>query len=184
MNPGVIPADSFRRPTLEVAADLLGVELLYEGCGGIIVETEAYTDDPASHFVMRPNTGRMLGETWGCVYLYTIYGIHRCLNFTTDAAAPGAVLIRALEPTVGVEAMRRRRGSDRLKALTSGPGRLVQALGIPESIHGRPVGECFALRRVRRVTGDNLVTSPRIGISRAADLHWRFFERGNPYVSR
>jgi DNA-3-methyladenine glycosylase len=180
----LISLDFFRRPTLEVAADLLGVELLYGECGGIIVETEAYTDDPASHFVTRPKAGRMLGDTWGRVYLYTIYGVHRCLNFTTDALAPGAVLIRALEPTVGVEAMQARRGTDRRRALTSGPAKLYQALGIAADLHGRPVDACFSLSRVRQIGEDRLVRTPRIGISRAADLHWRFVQRDNPFVSR
>jgi DNA-3-methyladenine glycosylase len=179
-----LPSDFFCRSTLEVAADLIGVELLYGGCGGIIVETEAYTDDPASHFVTRPRAGRMLGESCGRIYLYTIYGIHRCLNFTTDAQAPGAVLIRALEPTAGLEEMKARRGTDRLRLLASGPARLYQALGIGADLHGRPVEACFALRRIRPVHPEHVLRTPRIGISRAVDLHWRFVERDNPYLSR
>lgn len=174
----------FSRSTIEVAIDLIGVELVYEGCGGVIVETEAYTDDPASHFITRPNAGRMLGDTWGIVYIYMIYGLHRCLNFTTDACAPGAVLIRALEPTIGLEAMQVRRGTDRLRALASGPAKLYQALGISADLHGRPVDSCISLRRVRSIDDQDLVRTPRIGVSRAADLHWRFLERNSPFVSR
>lgn len=179
-----IPLDLFRRPTLDVARELLGVELVYDGCGGVIVETEAYTDDPASHFVTRPNTGRLLGESWGRIYLYTIYGVHRCLNITSDAHGPGAVLIRALEPTLGLDRMRLRRGVQEARALTSGPAKLYQALGIPADLHGQPATVGLALRRVRRLSEEEVIQTPRIGISRAAELHWRFIEQGSPFLSR
>ncbi len=172
----------FEGPTLEAARRLLGVTLTYGGSAGVIVETEAYAGDPASHFVTRPKTGAMLGTTHGLVYVYRIYGIHQCVNFTTDSQGPGAVLIRAIEPVAGLDAMRRRRGRMPDTNLTSGPAKLFAALGLDASLHGRPVTQCFGLRAPE--SPPDVVAGPRIGISKATDLPWRFHVRGNRYVSR
>jgi DNA-3-methyladenine glycosylase len=173
----------FARDTLTVAADLIGVELLFRGRGGLIVEAEAYTDDAASHYVTRhPSAGRLMGSTFGRIYVYRIYGTHCCLNFTTDAHGPGAVLIRALEPLHGLSSMRRRRGVGEVTELCSGPAKLVQALGIGLHLTGDPVTRHFTLRPRRGMI--EVATSPRIGISRATDLPWRFSLRDSPHVGR
>jgi DNA-3-methyladenine glycosylase len=177
-----LPPALFTRPTLEVAQALIGATLTTEGWTVRIVETEAYCGDPASHWVTRPKTGRMLGETHGCIYVYSIYGMHRCLNFTTDASGPGAVLLRAVEPLRGLDEMRRRRPVRRDVDLTNGPAKLVVALGIDPALHGRPVHAAFELTPPD--AAPEIHTGPRVGISKARDLPWRFWLAGNPYVSR
>ena len=172
----------FAGETLAVARALLGCTLLRDGCGGVIVEVEAYTDDAASHFVTRPNAGRIMGESHGLVYVYSIYGVHRCLNFTTDARGPGAVLIRALEPTHGIDAMRARRGVEHVAQLCSGPGKLAIALDAGRDLTGRRVSDAFTL--IPREREPSIVTSMRIGISVAKRLPWRFCVKGSRFVSR
>jgi DNA-3-methyladenine glycosylase len=124
----------------------LGKKLVHKNCSGIIVETEAYRDDPASHAVTRPKKGVMLRETFGRIYIYLIYGMHYCLNFTTEAQGPGAVLIRALEPLDGIEKMKARRKTDDLRNLTNGPGKLFQALALHPSLHFKRVGQFWPVR--------------------------------------
>lgn len=173
----------FAGDTLDVARDLLGKTLAYRGCSGIIVETEAYKTDAASHALTRSKKGAPLRETYGRLYVYMIYGMYYCLNFTTERHGVGAVLIRAVEPVEGVPAMKRRRKTGVLKNLTSGPGKLCRAFGITGALHGELVG-----RSVRVLSNGMpspvIASSPRIGISKATDLEWRFFIPGNPYVSR
>jgi DNA-3-methyladenine glycosylase len=176
----------FARSVHEVAPDLIGVTLLVDGVGGRIVEIEAYDqEDPASHG-FRGQTARnavMFGEA-GYAYVYRSYGIHWCLNFVCDA--PGraeAVLIRALEPTHGLDVMRVRRGVGSDRALCSGPGKLCQALGVSRDHDGRPLDEPpFEL--LPRDAIPPIVTGPRIGITRAADLPWRYGLEGSPFLSR
>lgn len=177
-----IGPEFFSGNTLDVARGLLGKKILYRACGGIIVETEAYRDDPASHFIRRPRQANILKETFGYIYIFLIYGIHYCLNFTTERDGVGAVLIRALEPTTGIELMRRRRKTQSLLDLTNGPGKLCQALGINKNLSGQPVGDRLKIY-------DEIDTPPvrqarRIGISKARELEWRFFIPHNPFVSR
>jgi DNA-3-methyladenine glycosylase len=177
-----IGPDFFARSTVEVAKELLGKVVRYNGCGGIIVETEAYRDDPASHFVQRPKQGQMLKNTFGHIYIFLIYGIHYCLNFTTEKDGIGAVLIRALEPTEGIEGMMQRRGEKQIHHLTNGPGKLCQAMGIGMELLGKKVGE--GLKLYDGAPGSNVQKSRRIGISKATHLEWRFFISKNPFVSR
>ena len=173
----------FAAPTLTVARSLVGVVLRYGASAGVIVETEAYTDDPASHFVTRRKAaGLLMGETFGRVYVYRIYGVHFCLNFTTDRHGPGAVLVRAIEPLHGIDAMRHRRGEDDTRKLANGPGKLCQALGIDASINGTEATELFRFEPPRRA--HDVTISPRIGISRGIDLPWRFVLTGSPFGSR
>jgi len=172
----------FAAPAVAVARALVGATLAYGPCAGRIVETEAYAGDAASHFVTRPRTGRMLGETWGRVYLYRIYGVHSCLNFTSDRAGPGGVLIRALEPLRGLDAMRRRREKERDTDLASGPAKLFVALDVDWSAHGEPVTEHFSLELPAE--GPEITVGPRVGIGAAKDLPWRFRMRGSRYTSR
>lgn len=178
-----ITKEFFAANTLVVARALLGTRLKYRECEGIIVETEAYRDDEASHAVTRPNKGVLLRQTYGHIYVFFIYGMHHCLNFTTEKNGVGAVLIRAVEPTSGMDFMKKRRRTDDIINTTNGPGKLFQAFGIDPGIHGEEIGQSIQLQR----TDDRdfaIGVSSRIGISKASDLQWRFFIEGNPFVSK
>ncbi len=164
-----------------LARALLGAELLVRGTGGIVVETEAYArDDPASHSFRGPTArnAAMFGPA-GHAYVYRSYGLHLCLNVV---GRPGeAVLIRALAPGTGVELMRQRRPSG---PLCSGPGRLGQALGIGLSDNGLPFDGTELVLRPAPVPSGAILSGPRIGISRGAELPWRFGLAGSPDLSR
>jgi DNA-3-methyladenine glycosylase len=170
----------------EVAPELVGARLLVDGVGGVVVEVEAYdADDPAAHG-FRGQTARnasMFGPP-GHAYVYRSYGVHWCLNLVcAEARRPEAVLVRALEPTDGLEEMRRRRGLDDRRLLCSGPGRLCQALGITGAHDGLPLDEPpFELHE--RSEPVEVVTGTRIGITRAAELPWRYALAGSRYLSR
>jgi DNA-3-methyladenine glycosylase len=176
----------FARSVHDVAPELLGTTLLVEGVGGTIVEVEAYDrQDPASHG-FRGRTVRnaaMFGPP-GHAYVYRSYGIHWCLNLVCDAeGVPDAVLVRALAPTHGLDAMRARRGMDADALLCAGPGRLCQALGVTHEHDGLPLDRPpFTL--VERTEAPTVVAAPRIGITAAADLPWRYAVAGSPYLSR
>jgi DNA-3-methyladenine glycosylase len=172
----------FARDTLMVARELIGATLAVGGCAGRIVETEAYTTDAASHAVTRQRQAAIMGETYGHIYVYLIYGMHYCLNITTERDGVGAVLIRAVEPTRGIALMSRRRGTVNLKQLASGPGRLCAAFGIDLAMTGKPLGQ--DIRILGREDEPAISASQRVGITRATDLDWRFYETGNPFVSR
>lgn len=167
-----------------MARHLLGSKLIYNGCEGIIVETEAYKDDPASHAVTKPRKGVMLRETYGKIYIFFIYGMYYCLNFTTEKDGVGAVLIRAVEPTAGIEQMKARRKTDKLVNLTNGPGKLFQAFDLSPDLHGEKIGERLKLERALNPSEFEIAVGPRIGISRAVELPWRFFINGNKFVSK
>ncbi len=182
--PKIIVQEFFARDTLYVARNLLGTKLLYQECEGIVVETEAYKDDAASHAVTRPQKGVMLKETYGHVYIFFIYGMYHCLNFTTEKDGTGAVLIRAVEPTAGIDFMKKRRNTDKLVNLTNGPGKLFQAFGLKPEIHGEVVGSNVQLHGCQNSNNFEIATSPRIGISKATELEWRYFIKGNIFVSK
>lgn len=171
----------FAEDTIKVAKKLLGTKLSYNGCAGIIVETEAYKTDAASHAVTRPNKGLLLSETYGVVYVYFIYGMYHCLNFTTEKNGTGAVLIRAVEPIKGLDKMVRRRQTNDVHNLASGPGKVCQAFGIDLGINGDAVGKTIKLERSGRPV--KFAQSRRIGISKAKQLEWRFFIANNQFVS-
>ena len=176
----------FARSVHKVAPDLLGALLLFKGVGGIIAEVEAYHHtDPAAHS-FRGKTERnavMFGPP-GHAYVYRSYGIHWCLNFVCEEEGEAsAVLIRAIAPTAGLGAMRRRRGVEDPRLLCSGPGRLCQALGVTISQNGAALDRPpFELRRASDPV--EIVAGPRIGITQAAELPWRYGIAGSPVLSK
>jgi DNA-3-methyladenine glycosylase len=181
-----VTREFFARSVHEVAPELIGAILLVDGVGGPIVEVEAYDqDDPASHG-FRGRTGRtasMFGPP-GHAYVYRSYGVHWCLNLVcAQEGRAEAVLVRALEPTHGLEAMRERRGLDAERALCSGPGKLCQALGITNAHDGLALDEPpFAL--LARDREPPLAVGTRIGITRAVERSWRYGLEGSPFLSR
>ena len=182
----ILAGIDFGAPSHEVARQLIGVVLLVDGVGGRIVETEAYDrEDPASHsFSGRTERNFAMFGAPGHAYVYRSYGIHWCLNFV--CGVPGraeAVLIRALLPEHGLDAMRARRGVDADRALCSGPGKLCQALAITREHDGLPLDEAPFELRARRATPE-IAIGPRIGITHAAELPWRYGLAGSPFLSR
>jgi DNA-3-methyladenine glycosylase len=202
-----LTADFYARPVLDVARELIGCVVEHHGVSGRIVETEAYHEsEPACHaFIgLTPRTRTLFGEP-GLAYVYRSYGIHALLNAVCEPPGVGAaVLIRALEPLSGIELMRERRGCVRDTDLCSGPGKLTQALGVelldngtylldgPVSI--RAGDDLLACKDIagadaetvltRPLEAGTVVAGPRIGISKAVDLPWRFCAAGNAHVSR
>ncbi len=171
-----------------VARDLVGCQLLHRDCGGTIVETESYErDDPACHaYVGLTKRTEVLFGPPGCAYVYLSYGIHSLLNAVAEPVGEAAaVLIRALEPTSGLEEMRARRGERPDTELCSGPGKLTEALGIGLEANGTDLtsGELVLLAR-RDGWCEEIVASPRVGITKAVERPWRFSVAGNPFVSR
>ena len=184
-----LDADFFDRSVHEVARELIGCALLFDGVGGVIVECESYErDDPACHAYvgLTARTEPLFGPP-GRAYVYLSYGVHPLLNFVCEPEGrAAAVLIRALEPRWGVEEMSRRRGRDGARELCSGPGKLTEALGIGLEMDRASLAEPpFELRGRDDGWRDVAVaTGPRIGISRAAELPWRFCAVGSEYLSR
>lgn len=181
-----IKLSDFSGDAHEVAQMLIGATLLVDGVGGRIVETEAYDrDDEASHAFSgpTPRNEAMFGPP-GHAYVYRSYGIHWCLNAVCREKGHGAgVLIRALEPTHGIDRMRARRGLDDLKQLCSGPGKLGQALGITRALNGLRLDQA-PFRILDASDAPRIIEGPRIGISRATEIHWRFGESGSKFLSR
>ncbi len=176
----------FDRSVHEVAPDLIGATLLVNGVGGRLVEVEAYHHtDPAAHSFRGPTRRNavMFGPA-GYVYVYRSYGIHWCLNFVCEPkGSASAVLIRAIEPTAGFALMRRRRGTPDARLLCSGPGRLCEALGITDRHNGLALDvPPFAL--FARQGEVEVVTGPRIGITKAVDRPWRYGEKGSRFLSK
>jgi DNA-3-methyladenine glycosylase len=181
-----LPREAFARSVHDVAPDLIGSTLLFDGVGGRIVEVEAYDqEDPASHGY-RGRTERnasMFGPP-GHAYVYRSYGIHWCLNLVCEGeGVASAVLVRALEPIYGLDLMRERRGLDDPRLLCAGPGRLCQALGITRDHDGLPLDEPpFELRAPKAPV--EVSAGPRIGITQAAERPWRYVEAGSRFLSR
>jgi DNA-3-methyladenine glycosylase len=176
----------FGRSVHKVAPDLIGATLLVDGVGGIIVELEAYHHtEPAAHSFNGPTPRNlvMFGPS-GFVYVYRSYGIHWCVNFVCEkTGSAAAVLIRALQPTHGIPAMRRRRGLHDERSLCSGPGKLCEALGITHAYNGLPLDTPpFALHA--RAKKPDIVTGVRIGLTKAVELPWRYGVRDSKFLSK
>jgi DNA-3-methyladenine glycosylase len=176
----------FDRSVHEVAPELIGATFLVNDVGGIIVELEAYHHtDPAAHSFRGPTArNRVMFGPAGYTYVYRSYGIHWCVNFVCEKeGSASAVLIRALEPTHGISAMRRRRGLHDVRALCSGPGKLTEALGITDKHGGLALdAPPFALHA--RTGKVELAAGIRIGITKAADLPWRYGLKASKFLSK
>ena len=176
----------FARSVHEVAPDLIGATFLVNGVGGIIVEVEASDQtDPAAHSFRgpTPRNAVMFGPP-GYTYVYLSYGLNWCVNLVCQAAGSAAgVLLRAIEPTHGLAAMRRRRGVTDAKALCSGPGKLCEALAITKALSELPIDRSpIALHA--RSGGAEIATGVRIGLTKAVDLPWRYGLKGSKYLSK
>ena len=181
-----LPKSFFARSVHEVAPDLIGATLLFDGVGGRIVEVEAYHHtDPAAHSYggMTPRNAVMFGPP-GIAYVYRSYGIHWCVNFVCEPkGSASAVLIRALEPLEGLATMRRRRGLTDERLLCAGPGRLCEALGISIAHNGLALNRP-PFRLTERTEKPEIVTGPRIGITKAVEMPWRYGLKGSRFLSK
>ena len=189
-----LPRSFYERHTVRVAKGLLG-KVLVRRLGatelrGLIVEAEAYRgqDDPASHaYVGRTERNQVMFGQPGHAYVYFTYGMHYCLNVTTEPIGQaGAVLIRAAQPVKGIEAMRKKRGSDRIRDLTNGPAKLTEAFAVTTALNGH---DLTTVSRLFIAENDKLEpfrieSTSRIGIRAGLDKPWRFFIKGNPFVSK
>jgi len=181
-----LPLSFFERSVHAVAPELIGATFLFNGVGGVIIEVEAYHHtDPAAHSYggQTERNAVMFGPA-GYVYVYRSYGIHWCVNFVCEAAgSASAVLIRALQPTAGLATMRRRRDVSDERLLCSGPGRLTQALGITHAQNGLALDRSpFALHAA--ATPVAIAVGPRIGLTKAVDLPWRYGLKGSRFLSK
>ena len=181
-----LPQKFFARSVHEVAPELIGATMLVNGVGGIIVEVEAYHQtEPAAHSYRgpTPRTMVMFGPP-GFAYVYRSYGIHWCINFICEKeGSAAAVLIRALQPTHGLAAMRRRRGLEEERTLCSGPGKLASALAITHAQNGLALTTPPFSIHARTFTPE-IATGVRIGITKAAELPWRYGLKGSRFVSK
>ncbi|MEJ0076870.1 MAG: DNA-3-methyladenine glycosylase [Alphaproteobacteria bacterium] len=176
----------FNRSVHVVAPELIGATLLFRGVGGIIVEVEAYHHtDPAAHsYGGETQRNAVMFGPAGYVYVYRSYGIHWCVNFVCEGAgSASAVLIRALAPTEGLAAMHRRRHAKDVRLLCSGPGRLTQALGLTHGQNGCALDEPPFELRAREGQVD-VVAGPRIGITKAMELPWRYGLKDSRFLSK
>jgi DNA-3-methyladenine glycosylase len=188
----MLPTSFFQRDVLSVARDLIGVEMVWHGCSGIIVETEAYAaeGDEACHTASRPGARDFVQNMPpGAAYVYLNYGMYWLFNLLAKGGSrDGIILVRALEPVAGVDVMMRRRGEVCAEGLCSGPGKLALALGITGTDHGtlmcgraRPAG--VGLRLPKEGLAYQVSADVRVGISKAADYPWRFLAQGHPHIS-
>jgi DNA-3-methyladenine glycosylase len=177
----------FARSVHKVAPELIGATLLVDGIGGEIVEVEAYHHtDPAAHsFGGQTERNAVMFGPPGHAYVYRSYGIHWCLNFICEPeGSASGILIRALEPTAGLAAMRRRRGLKDERLLCSGPGRLGEALGITRAKHNGARLDHLPFQVLAREGTPEIVAGPRIGISKAVDLPWRYGVKDSKFMSK
>jgi len=180
----VLPRSFFETDAVTLAPKLLGKVVKKGPCEGIIVEVEAYAGDAASHALKKRNQAHSMRENWGHWYVYFTYGMHWCANVTCDKKSAGAVLIRAVEPTKGLSGMKKHRATYDIRKLTTGPACFTQAFGIGKKENGLPLSEDFGIFDAPLIPAAQIVASPRIGIHHATDLPWRFYIKGNPFVSK
>ena len=182
-----ITAEFFQRDPVTCAREMIGCELVWNGCGGIIVETEAYSvrNDEACHTFTRPSSREFVTRMpAGAAYVYLNYGVHWLLNFLVRGGREdGFVLIRALEPTRGIEEMTRRRNMTILKNLCSGPGKLTRSMGIDGTFHGRDLLSDPDASLRHPSAAPNVHACTRIGITRSADFPWRVGVAGSRFLS-
>lgn len=178
-----LPRSFFEPDAVTLAPTLLGKIVRHGDCAGRIVEVEAYMDDEASHAFRLTPRGQVMRETYGHWYVYFSYGMHWCINVTAGKGKVGGVLIRAVEPLEGTELMMERRKTKKLTDLCSGPGRFTQAFGIDKRFNGLEIGGDLGLYDAPALPPDRIGASPRIGISKALHLPWRFYEEGSPFLS-
>lgn len=178
-----LPKSFFARNTVDVAKDLLGKIIEVNGFRGRIVETEAYGRDPASHAYKKTERSALMFDTYGHAYVYLIYGMYWCLNFTTEKDQAGAVLIRAVEPLNKFGELEKKRNTDKIISICSGPGKLCLAFDIDKNFNGLKLGKEIKVLS-DGYTADKICSGSRIGIKDALDLQWRFFIAGNEFVSR
>ncbi len=178
-----LPKEFFERNAVVVARDLLGKVIEVNGMQGRIVETEAYCSDKASHAHTKTERSALMFDTHGHVYVYLVYGMHHCINITTDSVNPGAVLIRAVEPLTNIPVMKIWRQTNITTNLCNGPGKLCQSFNVTMDLNGIPLGKDV------RVLDDGflmtkVIQTTRVGIKEDVELPWRFYLAGNMYVSR
>lgn len=179
-----LPRSFYECPATELAPKLLGKIVKKGSCAAIIVETEAYGTDPASHAYRVTPRSRIMRDTYGKWYVYFTYGMHYCANVTCDKDGIGAVLIRAVEPLEGIPAMKRRRKTEAVRNLCSGPAKFCQAFSIGKKDNDTPVAGDFAIYDAPETAPADIITSGRIGIRNGTELPWRFYVKGSPFVSR
>jgi DNA-3-methyladenine glycosylase len=186
--PAFLPCSFFARDPLVCARELIGTELVWGKCSGLIVETEAYLtlNDEACHTFTRPSTRAFVERNdAGAIYIYMNYGVHWMLNLLVKGGErSGLILIRALEPRRGLSVMRARRGVEEFRGLCSGPGKLAQALDITKRHHELSICSDSQRCLLPGSAEVRVVADPRIGISRSKDFPWRFTLAGSPFVSR
>ena len=177
----------FEQPPLVCAQEMLGCQLTWGDAAGIIVETEAYAEhgDEASHAFVRGSTRTFINDQPpGALYIYLNYGVHWLLNFLTKTDdSRGFVLIRALQPVVGLDLMRKRRRLEQDRMLCSGPGKLTQALGITAQWHGKDFFSVPGVSLTRAVSRPTIAVDRRVGITKSPDFEWRFLIADSQYVS-
>ncbi|MEP6937577.1 MAG: DNA-3-methyladenine glycosylase [Chthoniobacterales bacterium] len=183
----MLPTAVFQGDPLDCAIRMVGTTLIWGRCSGVVVECEAYLteNDEACHTFSRASTRSFVERNGpGAIYIYLNYGIHWMLNVLVKGGPrSGLILVRAIEPRLGIASMQRRRGTDDVRRLCSGPGKLTQALDITHRHH--ELSMCFSSRRclVEAKQTAKVIASPRIGITRSADLPWRFTLENSPFVS-
>ena len=187
-NQCMLKDDLFRTDPLTAARELIGAELLCGNCSGIVVETEAYAalGDEAAHTFSRPSARAFVADNdAGSAYVYLNYGMYWLANVLVKGkSGDGFVLLRALEPREGIATMRRRRGRKKLRDLCSGPGKLTIAMGINRKDHGKSFVRSGNKLRFRKAAAPvEILTTTRIGITKSADLPWRFLKKGSIFVS-
>ena len=185
---GMLEDGLFRTDPLTAARELIGAELLCGSCSGVVVETEAYAavGDEAAHTFSRPSARKFVADNdAGSAYVYLNYGMYWLANVLVKGkSGDGFVLLRALEPRSGIATMRRRRGRKNLRDLCSGPGKLTIAMGINGKDHGKSFVRGNNKLRFRKAESPvEILTTTRIGISKSADLPWRFLKKGSIFVS-